>query len=274
MQRRQLLLLLLCALVLAAWVPRRGGRGGTPVPVAPAVAYASTLAYEFNGTDERIDCGNVTTADGATHLKIAFWIRWVAGNQGWVIARRNTSQRQFGVLVLTTGQLRFYGTSTPASDAFVASNTLLSGGVWTHVIAEFDVSEPVDHARFYFDGVNDGSLGGSLGAYSNLSTPSVATPIYLADSSISGPLAMRLAHPAIWVGTNADSMVESEVYASASDPSEAPDLNNLSTTPPPDHWWPADSANLTSSGGVVDEGTGGANGTAANMDATDLVGVP
>lgn len=274
MQRRQLLLLLLCALVLAAWVPRRGGRGGTPVPVAPAVAYASTLAYEFNGTDERIDFGDVTTADAATRLKIAFWIKWVNGSQGWAIARRDTSQRQFGALVTVSGQLRFYVATTLALDSFVAANTLLTPDVWTHVVLDFDISQPVDHGRIFINGVDEGGMGGSLPA-TEMSTPTAPTSLIVADATLSDPLAMQIAHPAIWVGANAAAMVESEVYASATDPRGAPNLNGLATTPPPDHWWPANSANLTSSGGVVDEGTGGANGTAVNMtNAVNLVGVP
>lgn len=269
-------LLIAASAIAAPPAFKRSRRAGFPgAGAVPAPPFVTNLAYEFNGTDERIDFGDVTTADAATRLKIAFWIRWVSGSQGWVIARRNTNQRQFGVLITAGAQLRFYVAQSLTADAFVAPSTLVVPGVWTHVICDFDPSEPADHARIYIDGADAGSLGGTVTAVSVLSTPSVATSLYVGDAALSDPIAMRLAHPAIWVGANAAAMVESEVYGGAADPSEAPDLNNLSTTPPPDHWWPADSANLTSSGGVVDEGTGGANGTAVNMtNAVNLVGVP
>lgn len=256
-----------------------GVDAGFPDAAAPdatvpdAGSYASTLAYEFNGTDERIGMGDVTTADGAVRLKIAFWIRW-AGSQGFVISRRAASQRQFAVSVLSTGRVRLFAAQTPATDLYVETAASLTSGTWTHVIVDYDASEPTEGARIFFDGVDQGSLGGSLTSIANLSTPSSPTSLYIASSAAGLPLAMRLAHPAIWVGADAAAMDEAEVYASASDPSGAPDLNSLATTPPPDHWWPADNADLTTSGGVLDEGDGTAHGTAENMDATDLVAVP
>lgn len=249
-----------------------GGGGG---------GFTNVSAFSFDGVNESIDLGDVATLNGVTQATWNFWIRSspLSVNE-WYASRWVIGHRQWAAYTRGTG-LRFYISGSGTSADYGETPTgILVADTWHHVVCIFDgnsQSGNVGRLQIWIDGVQrtlsfSGTIPAALhssGSGANGNTRwgalSGGTPCF----------AGRGDELALWAGVAASSGQVAELYASASTPAGAPDLDALLTMPSPSHWWRADGDDPLTAGGVVDHGSASTtyDGTAVNMDSSNITSI-
>lgn len=102
--------------------------------ILPLTASAGGGSYDFNGTTNSLDLGNISGVDGATKLTATAWIN-VDTCQGDIIDKSNgTDSLIFSMTCRSGNFIRFNGTGTTSD---TAASTIVNGR-WTHVAIVFD----------------------------------------------------------------------------------------------------------------------------------------
>ena len=233
------------------------------VRTAAAVAFTNTLALDFDGVDEYVDCGAIASFNGATRVVWSFWVdTWQ--NIDWLLTRYSTSDRQWA-FITSGSDLECRMATGATSHATFTTTTGAFGTGYQHVLIDYDGSSPA--VTVYRNGSSQtGSVGGTLPSSLRTTTGSISM---LMGSIVSGGANFytgRQDEVAVWFGSNAAAVVVDEVYNSGS----PPNLHQLSSTPSPDHFWRmGDDSTFPT---IQDIGAvGGFDGTMVNMEAGDIV---
>lgn len=245
--------------------------------VAVPPAFSSTLAFDFDGVNEFVDCSFANALDGASRATWAFWLyisSW--STLRYIMSRWSGAgvNRQFLVQTATTGNLRFTLANSAGTAIFVdTTGAPVPLSTWTHVAIAYDGDEPTNTNRVRV-AVNGAAatLGAPSGTWpTSINTPGAGVGFRLGalTGSTSNALAGRLAEPAVWSGTAASV----GQYAELAPSGEVANYDALATMPRPDHWWRADGAVFPD---VYDRGASArrADGVMTAMEVGDLVGGP
>jgi hypothetical protein len=225
-------------------------------------SFSSNFSVQFDGVDEYITMGDISTVDGLSQCTWSAWIRyngtWTAGDgffaKGFEIQELRT---------LASGAARFYITAT---DYFNTANGTFTGNTWYHVVAVFDGTQVTanDRLRVYVDGVDVSGSGSYTGTIPTTLAANANALIVGATTATTRHCPCNIDELAIWAGLAATPAQVTELYNGG----EPGDLDALSFAAP-SHWWRMGDDDTFPT--IIDHGTGGANGTMTNMEAGDIV---
>lgn len=124
------------------------------------ISFTNTLSTDFNGIDERIDCGTGSNLRFAynTDFSISFWIKPRSNaTQRFVSTQSITSPFQGYSLFATGGRFGFIlVNSFPANYMEVRTNAIFSLNTWYHVTCTWQgsTSYAASNAKIYVDNVD------------------------------------------------------------------------------------------------------------------------
>ncbi len=131
--------------------------GGSPAP--PALAQVNNVySMAFDGTNDFIDAGNDSTLNISGDLTISAWVN-ISTHKDFngIISKISSTDRNYEILVRTTGQVSFY-TMTSGNLNFTTSTTTIPVNTWTHVVVTVE-SGVANGTKFYFNGIQDATTG-------------------------------------------------------------------------------------------------------------------
>jgi hypothetical protein len=145
----------------------RSGRNnhGTLTNMDPAsdwVASGGKLALDFDGSDDFVNTGN--WSNSLTRISVSAWVRPTSGTRQDFVSKWGSINYQYVLLQgVTASRFQFY-ISTTSSNAIGSgdSTTVISAGVWYHVVGTYDGST----VRLFINGLleNSTSHSGNLSA--------------------------------------------------------------------------------------------------------------
>jgi hypothetical protein len=111
------------------------------------------MAYEFNGTNQRLSTGNVY-GNSPSEISMAVWHRRNGTGKGYIYSHR-TAAILFAFNYSTSNRVRFFFRNSGfAVQASLTAATGTTDLVWTHLGATVNAT---DGAKFFIDGVQVGS---------------------------------------------------------------------------------------------------------------------
>ncbi len=163
--------------IVGRWVPSAGATGfrlvdrsgrsnhGTLTNMDPAsdwVASGGKLALDFDGSDDHVNTGN--WSNSLTRISVSAWVRPTSGTRQDFVSKWGSINYQYVLLQgVTASRFQFY-ISTTSSNAIGSgdSTTVISAGVWYHVVGTYDGST----VRLFVNGLleNSTSHSGNLSA--------------------------------------------------------------------------------------------------------------
>ena len=232
--------------------------------------FADTTSFLFDGVDDYIDCGSYTALDTTDTFSISMWVK--IGGGGYVVGKNNTAS-YWGMkfaFYITQSKIEVY------TDNIAFRNTTLTlGSNWIHVVMVIDRTESatINRCKIYVDDTPITNV-----TYSSFAQVS-------ADSSplIIGARQVGMATPVI-NGSFGGNMDEVSIWSNALQPSDITTIynsgvpNDISAMSGLNNWWRM-GEEATWDGArdwtLVDEGSGGNNGTTQNMaEASRTTDVP
>ncbi len=129
------------------------------VEIAAALAQVDNVySMEFDGTNDYIDAGNDSTLNISGDLTISAWVN-ISTHKDFngIISKISSTDRNYEILVRTTGQVSFY-TMTSGNLNFTTSTTTIPVNTWTHVVVTVE-SGVANGTKFYFNGIQDATTG-------------------------------------------------------------------------------------------------------------------
>ena len=228
--------------------------------IAAGGAFSNVYSVRLDGTDDDINCGNVTTFNGVNKASISAWFKTSSSSFMYLIAKYATSgDRQFQVLILPNTRIDVYFVNI----GFRSTDTIdLDDGEWHHFVLSYDGTlSGASRAKVYIDGSALTNQGFS--APTSLSTTSTNLLI--------GNTGNVVTH---WNGE----IDEVSLWTKALSSSEVTDIYNSGV--PTDltgeaglaHWWRMGD-NDGGTGTTVTDQVGSNNGTLSN-DAVFVEDVP
>lgn len=227
------------------------------------------FSFEFDGTDDYVDCGNDSSLQITGELSLSAWVKVSTSTSGAnaIIAKDNLGSRCFDLFAIGsagTPRLLIWNSNSAYG---VNATTDIKDNSWHHVVGVFS---PSNSLKIYVDGVLEG-------------TNSTSVPSSIDNDSVNVTIGGILSSSTIFFSYlgNIDEVSLFNTELSASDVttiynSGVPNnLNDLST--PPLSWWRmGDKATYSNPGGVgnwtlVDQGSGGNDGTSNGMDENNRV---
>ena len=134
-----------------------------------------TYAFDFDGTDDYIDCGTSTGIGQSSTFSVSGWFSADAfsSSAGFITAYGNVSPYidQRGWMIRMPSSPTFLTNSAKNSSSFnstITSSQSLSTNTWHHIVATYDVS--TDAMEMFIDGVSV-ATGSSAGTISSPSVP-------------------------------------------------------------------------------------------------------
>ena len=227
----------------------------------------------FDGSNEFITFGNVLDNDGTVPFSVSYWYcsnvtsgdRATIAKQsgagttaGWAIYHTNNNLIYFLIQQTYSSDcvLTYCQDATPYANATPIY-------VWRHLVVTYDGSQSSSGVKFYIDGVlrtTNTTFNTFVGSSSNAQNLTIgsrdggAFPLYWNG---------YLDDVAIWWGTVLAQSDVDELYNNFDPPQ---DLSTITT--PPNGWWPFGDA--TASWPTVSDAIDGYDGTATNMESTDV----
>lgn len=228
-----------------------GGGGGTLS--SGGSSFENLYSFAFDGSLDLINCGNVTTFNGVTNGSISAWFKSTSG--GMLIAKHTSGGAQFKVQFLST-KIDVYGTSV----GFRSTDTVTwLDGNWHHFALSYDASR-TSKQRFqvYIDKVPLTNLG--FNGPTSLS--STSNDLLIGDAGTAGVthFSGNIDEVALFT-TSLDSPQVAALYDNG--PTDLSGESGLA------NWWRmGDKATFDAGTGnwtLVDQGSGGNNGTTVSM---------
>lgn len=157
------------------------GNDGTLMGPTPAMDRFGndSLAYHFDGINDRIQISSYSNMSPVSAVTIATWIKTGTvpiSNQQWIYDRI-AGNDGFGLRVNTLGQARL---TINGGQQDVVSTTVITDNVWHHVVATYDRND--GFLRMYIDGILEASSSfSSFISYSPEPRNSIGGSTHLGD---------------------------------------------------------------------------------------------
>ena len=232
--------------------------------VLPSATVFSTKSMLFDGTNEYVDLGNPASLQITGSLTLSVWIK-TTSTSGFIIGKEdalpNSSYSLFIGSSMGNNFARFRITSGGSYKTIDSVGIDPADGQWHHVLGVNDGS----NLLIYIDGVlrNSNFLGGTI------DNSTVNVNIGRRDYPTSEvPFTGNIDEVSIF--NSALSFADVTTIYNGGVPNDLSSLNPIS-------WWRmGEEATFSNPGGVgnwtlVDQGSGGNNGTSANMEEADVV---
>jgi hypothetical protein len=143
-----------------------GNNGTVNGAVLSADRFGSLLsAYDFDGLNDFIDCGDINTMDGATELSISLWINpEEVNNYMRIVGKESSFNSTQGINIKCSGPDDPFNVSgvicgnfrTNSVSPMVFTSYAPPLNTWTHVVLVFDgtANGNVNRARIFINGIN------------------------------------------------------------------------------------------------------------------------
>jgi len=213
-----------------------------------ASSFSNTYSVDFDGTNDHIDCGNISVLSNASSLTISGWFKFNALNTLCLTSGANLVER-IHFYATASGQLRVYFNDQMA----LASSINLSTSQWYHFAVVKDGNSSNNLKLFINGSLSDGGTGSFASA-----TPSNAgDDFWIASASAytSLPLDGLADEVAVWGSALSNSDITA-IYNSG----VPADLSSLN----PVHWWRMGDNDGGTGTTITDQGSGGNDGTLTN----------
>ena len=223
--------------------------------LSKSIPYDS-YSFNFDGTNDYIDCGNNSSLNINGDLTISAWVNIDIHKQlNGVVSKISSTDRNYEILVRDTGQVSFYTSSTE----FTTSTQTITVNTWTNIIVTVE-SGVTNGVKFYFNGVQDSTTGTQtvVANTANLNIGRRTTGGFVMDGKISN---LSIFNEAL---TSTEVL---KLYANG----VPQDLTNF--TPQPVAWYPLGSNSFwNGSQWTVRDMIGSNDGTGQNIGIDGLVG--
>lgn len=220
------------------------------------------FSFQFDGTDEYVDCGNTGILNGGSELTMAGWFKTTDTTLTQILFSTFSGKSYAEISLISGGLYGWIGNGTTTSNYNIvnATNLGISNDTWFHLIMVFDGSQSTNDTRLkvYKNGVlltwsTVRTIPTTLATYS--------TPTYIGARNESFVFSGNIDEVAFW-----HSLPNvSDIYTGTT-PTDLSALNPIS-------WWRMGDA-ATWNGSVwtlTDQGSGGNTGTSTNMEEVDRV---
>lgn len=232
--------------------------GATDIIGTPA--FTNEYSMTFDGVDEGVTTGNI---DFTSAISISFWMKTTdTGSLNSIISKDDTSLRSWSVVWRGSSaglrRLYFFVFNTNGTLNTVQSTAnILDDNNWHHILCTYNGTTGANGLKIYVDGVLNGqTTASSTGIRSTDRTVTIGKISNINDWYFSG----SLDEIAMW---NTDQSANISTIYNAGDPS---DLSSLT----PNHWWRmGDGDTFSTNWTLIDNGSGGVNGTSLNMESGD-----
>jgi len=206
-------------------------------------------SFDFDGTDDYVNCGNNATLSPTTELSISAWFKSSATSYQ-IIASKTYYRIN---LVNSSGRLQFIVYYSPSNftSTYTPIGTSYQDGQWHHVLCTHQVN---GRHKIFVDGV---LLADATSSTSNIFTGS--TPFIIGNKNTSQSFRFN---------GNIDEVAffDSDQSANASTIYNGGVPNDMSSLSPVSWWRMGDNATWNGSNWTLtDQGSGGNNGTSTNM---------
>lgn len=229
-----------------------GGGGGS---------FVNTKSLAFDGVDETVNLGNITSLNGLTSASFSMWLKLNStGIEGLFNQWGSSANRLiYAFMWLANGRIDIYISGYRSFN--VNSNAIISAlstGQWFNLVITYDGSQSAyaDRVKAYID--NQELTGNISYAPTSLNNP---TTDFIIGTYPSGTyLDGNMDEFAIFTNTLTTDTIN-EIYNGGT----PNDLTSLS----PVHWYRNGDGDTFPT--LIDHGSGGNNGTMTNMEAGDIV---
>jgi len=239
-----------------------GTKSGIMALAGAGSAFLNTYSVSMDGTDDDVNCGNVTTFNGVNKASISAWCKTSNTRATQLIAKSDTgSDVQFQVAVIPNTRIDVYGSTI----GFRSTDTIsIADGNWHHVAITFDGSLGTANQRFkvYLDGTALTNLG--FNGPTSLATTSTDLLIGNRGGSAINHWDGEIDEVSLWTKVLSSSEV-TDIYNSGA-PTDLTGQSGLA------NWWRMGD-NDGGSGTTVTDQAGSDNGT-LNNDAAFVEDVP
>ena len=209
----------------------------------------SNYSFSYDGVDDYIDLGSITF-DATNGLTMSCWIKYdgVGAGLNWLCSNGNTGgvSTQFNTRLSATGAWFNYFLGS----ASYTGITGLNDGNWHHIAQTVNYSN--GDVKFYKDGVVSATILTYGSTYSTAIVKQISTSFF--------PFKGQIDEFAVFESI--------ENIADLYNGGVPSDLSSLS----PVGYWRSENSTFSTNWTVTDNGSGGNNGTSANMTIEDRVG--
>ena len=113
------------------------------------------MAYNFNGSSNRISAGNVVDKNWNDPWSISFWMR--AGAQStdkFVVCKMQSSGNYtgYGIVMLSTHKIVAFAHSSPSLNIYMSGGTNVNTNQWLHVLATKNNASSTTSFQIYING--------------------------------------------------------------------------------------------------------------------------
>ncbi len=164
------------------------------ITYAPNTSVGADSVFDFGGSNDYINLGDVTYLDGASELTLSAWVNPTShsGNILDAIFSKDGPTRGFHLGLATGNKFRFLVSTTGTTVDVFNSNASYTNGKWYHLAATWDGS----NMKIYINGSEDNSIT-TTNATGTLQNN--ANPFEIGDNgNYHGPLDGFLSNAQIW----------------------------------------------------------------------------
>lgn len=230
------------------------------------------FSFEFDGGSDTINIGATPSNLRFNRLdtfSISAWVKVDTSQNNVIVANQlapSTNYRGYYFGLNASNQLVVILRSTLSDRLFFVSTNTLTNGNWSHVVMTYDGSATINGVNIYIDNTLS-SLSTAAGTLTG--TMESTDPLYLGSRNDADN----------WISGSLDEISIFNTELSASDVSTIYGTgtpNNISTLNPISWWRMGDGDTYSNPGGIgewtlVDQGSGGNNGTSVNMGENNRV---
>jgi len=238
-----------------------------PFALQSGVAFINEFSMDFDGSDEYVDCGSIADFDYQDPFSLAAWVKLTANSFHAILSKQSVkvgSTSRGWVFYFDGGKLKLIHRNAIGNEAWIESQSTYNDGDWHFVVATYDGSESAATGmKIYVDGssVVTTTIEDTLSATTQIG---INCKIGVRDTNLY--FDGKIDEPAIY-----DRELSSgDVTALYSD--TVP--KDISTTSPY-AWWRFTQADKDGFATILDHSGNARNGTAVNMESSDInVDVP
>jgi len=217
------------------------------VPSVPA-AYSNTYSVDFDGTDDFVDCGDISVLSNASSLTISGWFNFNSLNTLCLTSGSSLSNRIY-FYVPSTGKVEIYFDGAK----YMTSSINLSTSQWYHLAIVKDGNGSNNLKLFINGSLSDGNTG----TFASATGSNAGDDFWIGSAAAytSLPLDGLADEVAVWGSALSDSDVTA-IYNSGT----PADLTSYS----PVSWWRMGDNDGGTGTTITDQGSGGNDGTLTN----------
>lgn len=135
--------------------------GATVSPITPVPAFSNTKSTLFDGIDDYVDCGNITTLNGATEATWSCWFKLDITDYTYFYGQWGSGDdRLMYVLLMPTYLGGRIDVGLSPNAAFRSTTSTMVVDTWYNLIVTFNGGNTsTERCKVYLDGVEQANTG-------------------------------------------------------------------------------------------------------------------